>query len=114
MIKLTSLINCPICESLILSHKKEFTCQNCNTISIINRRKEVIIKKIGSVNSDQLNSIFKLQKISEKRAFILVLEYITKNHRAEMLDIALDLHLDIGLTITILEYLKKMDFIQVK
>ncbi len=114
MIKLTSLINCPICESLILSHKKEFTCQNCNTISITNRKKEVIIKKIGSINSTQLSSILKLQKIPEKRAFIFVLEYITKNPRAKMLDIALDLHLDIGLTTTSLKYLKKINFIEVK
>jgi len=111
---MTSLVNCPICESLILSHKKEFTCKNCNTISIINLRKEVIIKKIGFINSDQLNRIFKLQKIPEKRAFIFVLEYITKNPRAKMLDIALDLHLDIGLTTTILGYLKKMNFIEAK
>ena len=113
MIKLTSIVNCPICDSLILSHKKEFTCQNCNTICIINCKNEVIIKIIGIINSDQLSRIFKLQKIPEEWAFIFVLEYITKNPRAKIGDIVSDLHLDIGLTVKILEYLKKMNFIEV-
>ena len=68
---------------------------------------------MGIINSDRLSRLFKLQKIPEEMAFIFVLEYITKNPRAEMLDIALDLHLDIGLTVTILEYLKKIKFIEV-
>ena len=74
----------------------------------------MIIKQIGIINSDRLSRLFKLQKIPEEMAFILVLEYITKNPRAEMLDIALDLHLDFELTATILENLKKMKFIEVK
>jgi len=114
VIKLTSLVNCPICDSLILSHKKEFTCQNCNAICIIDRRKEVIIKKIGTITSDQLSRIFKLRKIPEEWAFIFVLVYITKNPRAKLGDIVLDLHLDIGLTVKILEDLKKMNFIEVR
>ena len=69
---------------------------------------------MGIINSDRLSRLFKLQKIPEEMAFILVLEYITKNPRAEMLDIALDLHLDIEITATILENLKKMKFIEVK
>ncbi len=114
MIKLTSLVNCPICDSLILSHKKELTCQNCNAICIIDWRKEVIIKKIGTITSDQLSRIFELRKIPEEWAFIFVLVYITKNPRAKLGDIVLDLHLDIGLTVKILEDLKKMNFIEVR
>ena len=111
---MTSLVNCPICESLILSHRKEFTCQNCNTTCIINRRKEVITKKTGSINSDEINRVFNLKKIPEERAFIFVLEYITKNPRAKIWEIALALRLDIELTVKILEYLKKLNLIEVK
>jgi DNA-binding MarR family transcriptional regulator len=58
--------------------------------------------------------MFKLRKIPEELAFIFVLIYITKNPRANISDIVLDLHLDIGLTKKILESLQKMNFIEVK
>jgi hypothetical protein len=61
-----------------------------------------------------MNNIFNLKKIPEERAFISVLEYITKNPGAKLWEIALALRLDIGLTEKLLEYLKQLNFIEVK
>jgi RNA polymerase subunit RPABC4/transcription elongation factor Spt4 len=91
---MAGIIVCPFCDSLVLTLKDEFNCRNCGSIIYENWRKELIIKKPGSVSSKELIHVIELRMISEEDIMMHVLEYISEHPGSTINDIARALGID--------------------
>jgi len=93
-IDMTGLITCPICDSLVLTLRNEYNCNNCGSIISEDWRKELIVKKLGSVPSNELAHVMELRMISEEEMLIRILEYVSEHPGSTIHDIARALGID--------------------
>jgi len=91
---MTGIIVCPTCDSLVLTLRKEFNCRNCGSIISEDWRKELIIKKLGSVPSKELTHVMELRMISEEEIMMSILEYVSEHPGTTINDISRALGVD--------------------
>ena len=91
---MTGIIVCPICNSLVLTLRNEFNCRNCGSIFSEDWRKELIIKKLGSMPSKGLTHMMELKMISEEEIMIRILEYVSEHPGSTFFDISRALGFD--------------------
>lgn len=91
---MTGIIACPICDSLILTHRNEFNCRNCGSIISEDWRGELIIKKLGSVPLKELTHVMALRMIPEEEILIRILEYFSEHPGSTINDVSRALGVD--------------------
>ena len=91
---MTSLIVCPICDSLILSLRKEFNCRNCGSIISDNWRKDLIVSRLSSVPLKGLMHVMELRMMSEEEVMMRILEYVSEHPGSTINDVSRALGVD--------------------
>lgn len=57
---MTDLKNCPICESLVFSHEKEFCCNNCSSIFSKISKNGIVVNSVGKIDRRDIGNVLRL------------------------------------------------------